>query len=696
GLDPQIQSTTALRVERGRIAAGSINNILARIPGSANTRPLMLAAHYDSVPTGPGASDDASGVSTILETVRALKTGPQLKNDLIVLITDSEEEGLLGASAFVAEHPWAKEVGVAMNFEARGAGGPSFMFETSNENGWLINEFAKAAPYPAANSLTYALYSLLPNDTDMTEFKRIGLSGLNFACVGNWNRYHTMLDTPGNLDPRFLQQDGSYALSLAKELGNVDLSNTKQPDDAYFEVIGPVFIRYPLALSITIAIAVAAAFFAMLLMGRRREVLRWGGMGLGVIAVPVTCVAAWAAATGLWWAVKKIRPDYNKAPWGDPYNGTTYLLAMFLVTIAISSLIYGWCFKRTNIQSLAVGALSWGVFASLVSALYLPGGSFLFEWPVMFAVIGLIFLIVREGRGGSAIPVIVIFSIPLILLGVPILYSLFLLVSLNGIGLLMVVAAAGLVPLVPHLGFIMSGFRTWAPAVAALAVVVIVIGLVTGKPGPNTRMVDDVFYDLNTDNGQARWVSIDSKPDEWTSQFFGQSPERRPLREFVLWADLNSISSPAPALPLSPPQLRVTSDVSANGVRKLDLHISSAREAPGMMVSMPSSLGVSNVLVNGKPIPAAFEKGGPDRGSSNWPWNLVYTSVPKDGFDLSFEVNSGNGSKVAITLYDFIFALPQIPNEQLTPRPDYLMVAPYFGVSDTTVVSKVYDLPPGP
>ena len=50
-------------------------------------------AHYDSVPFGPGAADDGAGVVTLLETARALKAGPPLKNDVIFLFTDGEEAG---------------------------------------------------------------------------------------------------------------------------------------------------------------------------------------------------------------------------------------------------------------------------------------------------------------------------------------------------------------------------------------------------------------------------------------------------------------------------------------------------------------------------------------------------------------------------------------------------------------------------
>src|SRR5262249_40256382 len=66
----------------------AVRNLVARWRGSGPPakKALLLSAHYDSVPRGPGAGDDASGVAAILETLRALQAGPPLEHDLIILI----------------------------------------------------------------------------------------------------------------------------------------------------------------------------------------------------------------------------------------------------------------------------------------------------------------------------------------------------------------------------------------------------------------------------------------------------------------------------------------------------------------------------------------------------------------------------------------------------------------------------------
>src|ERR1041384_8197551 len=129
GLNPQTQQATAVNADWGPpFPTGTVNNVLARLPGTANTKALLLVAHYDSVSHSYGAADDGAGIATLLETLRALQAGAPLRNDVIFLFTDGEEPGLLGAEAFVRQHPWAKDVGLTLNFEARGSRGPALMF----------------------------------------------------------------------------------------------------------------------------------------------------------------------------------------------------------------------------------------------------------------------------------------------------------------------------------------------------------------------------------------------------------------------------------------------------------------------------------------------------------------------------------------------------------------------------------------
>ncbi|MBI3463074.1 MAG: M20/M25/M40 family metallo-hydrolase, partial [Planctomycetes bacterium] len=120
GVDPNVQQAPAPFVFGVPTAGVVVQNIFAKLNGSSERKAILLAAHYDSRPRAPGAADDGAGVAALLETVRALRSGPPLENDVMVLITDGEEAGLLGARAFVGEAEHIENVALVMNFEARG------------------------------------------------------------------------------------------------------------------------------------------------------------------------------------------------------------------------------------------------------------------------------------------------------------------------------------------------------------------------------------------------------------------------------------------------------------------------------------------------------------------------------------------------------------------------------------------------
>ncbi len=176
------------------VACARVRNIIA-VLGPPHGKALLLSAHYDSVPVGPGASDDGIGVATLLEVGSIVKDRP-LKRPVILLFNEGEELGLLGARAFLAD-PLSRNVDSLLNFEARGVNGPVTMFETSQPNGSAIAAYAAAVRRPSASSLATDVARLIPNDTDVTTFKERGWLTLNSAIVGNETRYHSPGD---NLD----------------------------------------------------------------------------------------------------------------------------------------------------------------------------------------------------------------------------------------------------------------------------------------------------------------------------------------------------------------------------------------------------------------------------------------------------------------------------------------------------------------
>ena len=205
----------------GNPAAPAISLIAVRAGADRAAPAIALLAHHDSVWASPGAADDIAGVAAALEIARAIPAASQ-RRDLVLVFTDAEELGLVGARAIfapgAAADPIADRIGVLINLEARGGGGRAMMFQTGPGNGDLVRRLAAVAPDASASSLAVTLYENLPNDTDFTPAKNRGMAGLNFAFIGDAWGYHSPLMTADRLDQGALQHLGESALAVARDL----------------------------------------------------------------------------------------------------------------------------------------------------------------------------------------------------------------------------------------------------------------------------------------------------------------------------------------------------------------------------------------------------------------------------------------------------------------------------------------------
>ena len=215
---------------------------------SPDRKLIAVVTHSDAKGKAPGAGDDGAGVAASLEVARMLMQRPRLNHDILFLITDGEELGLLGAKEFVDKHPLAKHIDLVINLEARGTSGPSLMFETHPDNSVSVRQFSAASPKPFCGSLFYEIYKKLPNDTDFTVFKKAGIPGFNFAFIGDAENYHAMSDSIQNLDLKSLQHHGENLLSLINKL---DQEEKFLPEEAeskfsvYFDLMGWFVISWP-------------------------------------------------------------------------------------------------------------------------------------------------------------------------------------------------------------------------------------------------------------------------------------------------------------------------------------------------------------------------------------------------------------------------------------------------------------------
>jgi len=691
GLDAEVQRATGINAGlTNPVTAGTVENIVARMPGTENQQAILLMAHYDSVPTGPGASDDGSAVAAILETARALRTGPPLRNDVIFLLTDAEESGLLGSQAFIGQHPFAKNVSVALNSEARGSSGPVLMFETSAGNSGLIDEFAQSAPYPATNSLLSAIYKLLPNDTDLSIFKQAGLRGLNFAFIEQTTHYHTQLDSIGNIDTRSLQQQGSLLLALTRSLGNADLSATKTNHDAvYFDLFNTFLVHYPASWALPLAIAVLLVFVVVVGFGIKRRRLSLTGIALGFVAMVVSMAGAWLIVSLVWRLVLAVHAQYRSLPWGDTYNSGLYFLSFLALTAAITSFIGALFGKRVGTNDLWVGALSCWLVLLITTALFLPGASYLFTWPLLLSLVMLVpVLSVKQQTGSPSLKRQVLLLVGVVaglVLFVPVIRMLFAGLTISSAGMVMAVAALVFGLSVPQVQLLTARSRWLLPGILVLVSVgFLVAGGMTSGFSESYPKPDNVFYGFNATTSQAVWASTDRQADEWTSQFFSSQTQTKSLPEFFPLRSAQFRTAPAPLASLSAPDVQVLADSRSNGLRSLRLKITSARQAPVVSIGVESDMEVKGTMLNEQPIKSAGVATPAGGGNK---WGLRYFAVPAEGIELTLETKSSQ--PLAIRVVDQSYGLPQLAAESYRPRPANIIPSP-LPFSDSTFVSRSF------
>ena len=451
-----------------------VSNITARLKGTGGRRAVLISGHYDTVRHSPGASDDGAAVASMLETARALETGPALMNDVIFLFTDGEESGLLGAKAFVYNNPAFKDVGLALNFDARGSSGPVLMFQTSEHNSWLVKHFAAAAPHPVANSFMSEIYDHLPNDTDFTIFREGGAPGLNFANINGYAHYHSDTDTVANLSEPTLQHQGSSMLALARHFGNTNLDEARTSGEVvYFNTPGGGSFVYPRSWVAPLTLAGLLLFVGVVALGFRRRRLSWAGIGQGFISVLLGLVAVPGVVSLAWSLVPKTPESERQViSSGAHFNTDLFTLGFVCFAIAITSALYSWFGKKTDLASLSIGGLVWWLLLTLALPFYMPGGSYLFIWPLLFSLTGLAYTLSSAERRAGGLDqtlVLLLCAAPAVVLCTPMIYLLFVGLGINRAGFVMVlvVLLSGL--LIPHLRIKATPHRWLLPGLLALA-----------------------------------------------------------------------------------------------------------------------------------------------------------------------------------------------------------------------------------
>ncbi len=651
-------------VQRGRACdefgdCASVENIVARVEGQQAGSAIALTAHYDSVAASPGAADDGIGIATLLEIARVLKSGRKpARHALVLLLTDGEETGLLGARVFVDEHPWASDIRAAINLEARGNAGPSFMFETGSDNAQAMAWYRSAIARPITNSIYYTAYKLLPNDTDFTVYKAAGWQGYNFALTGHVQHYHTPLDTLDHLSLESLQHHGDNAQSMLAAL-DVGLAPAPDHGDAsisdeavYVDILARYLLVWPVTWALPMALGSAALWLLALGLQRRIGIKSLAGAVAASLLALVFAALATVLLLAALRALRAIPPSTAVHGW------TAYPWPLELSTLLVSALallLTSWGFRlRSCLRAWWAANVLQLVLASIASAALLPGLSFAFQVPLLVLLLATL--------AGWGLPA-------------------------DGAGLslsLMLTALASVLVLAPTIGFLQQGLGPKVlPLVAVLAVWVMMplMGLLAGSrfrvlaglavtastvgfaavamaalhppysPGSPQRL--NLEYLVDADLRQAEWLA---KPDSGAlppslaraASFVRDTARQRPWSRGPVW------STGADDTALPGPEFRLLTSSLLGGVRSYLAELRSPRGAPSISLCWPPGHLPSDISLAGIPVPA------PDAvslGASRAGWYcLSEHTLGSDGIRLAFTVS--NAGSFEALLFDRSPGLP--------------------------------------
>ncbi|KAH9485854.1 Vacuolar membrane protease [Psilocybe cubensis] len=176
-------------------------NVLVKVDGTAGSSEgaVLFSAHFDSVSTATGATDDGAGVVTLLQLVEYFAKH-RAKRTAIFNINNGEEDGLHGAHAFL-EHPWSKETDTFLNLEGAAAGGRPILFRATSMTPVRAFRNMKLIPHPHANVLSSDAFArgIIRSWTDFSIYSgpgpTAGMKGLDLAFYKGRSRYHSKYDS---------------------------------------------------------------------------------------------------------------------------------------------------------------------------------------------------------------------------------------------------------------------------------------------------------------------------------------------------------------------------------------------------------------------------------------------------------------------------------------------------------------------
>jgi hypothetical protein len=188
---------------------------------------------------------------------------------------------------------------------------------------------------------------------------------------------------------------------------------------------------------------------------------------------------------------------------------------------------------------------------------------------------------------------------------------------------------------------------------------------------------DSVAYWLNADTGKASWISLDERPDGWTSQFLTGRIEREKIDIFVAPGGESVLKTDAPSLKLPAPEIVTLDDSVSGNERILRVRLTSLRHADVLWVALERAT-VLRATIGGKTLPSKMVE------PTDRLWGFYYAVPPADGIELDIAVGLADAPRLRLT--DQTNGLPDIPGLHFKLRTEDQMPLHYYPAFDSTIL----------
>ena len=685
GLETEIQNQV---VTRFCCVGTNTSNIIGTIKGSSNGKSLVLLTHYDSRHHASfGASDAGSGVVTILEGVRSFLSKNTIPiNDIHLVFTDAEEIGLQGAQAFVKNHSLVDNIGLVLNFEARGSGGPSYMLmETNGKNGVLISEFINAeSGFPAANSLMYSIYKMLPNDTDLTVFReQANINGFNFAFIGDHFDYHTSLDSFERLDRNTLIHQADYIMSMLNHFSKINLSNLDSEND-YVYLNFPILkmLHYPYSWIYPLLIFSIIFFLFIIYLGLAINKLSIQGILNGILALTISLFTCLSITIILWKTISYFNPDYADILHGFTYNGYYYITAFIFLNIFCLFSIYYRFFKNSSGLDLTIMPIGFWLIINVLISIYLKGAAY-FIIPVNLVLFSILLIYFSNFKGNKKMLLWTFFSVPLIYIFAPQLKMFPVGLGLDNLFITSFFLVLIFVLLLPV--FSNFAFKNQIKNLTLLiAIVFFALAFLNNDYDVNSKKPNSILYYSDLDSKQSYWLSRNENLDEFTSQFFKKNES---IQEASFFSSSSKYGTPhkqsalADFIKFSSSDIQILKDTIVENKRNLQLKISPERKINKIDLTTDDPFVLNSMSVQG--VEFEIEK---SEFKINPGQFLTYYLSYEDK-DVTIELDFEENLSPSLNLIETSFDLFESEKFNFKPREDYMMPMPFVN-TDAIVLSK--------